>query len=72
MDEITRISIEIPYSDNSGIEFAVRLDQRFKSDGCLSVIFQEGEIEVAFPPEKIEWLKSCLKRIEAELGAPNG
>jgi hypothetical protein len=65
--EVTKLHMELPYSDGSGIEHGVSLDKRFDSDGFLSIIFKDGEDEAAFPTEKLDWLRGCLDRIAAEI-----
>lgn len=54
----TKLAFEKQYRDESGVEFAVRLDEK--------VIKFESINEVSFPLEEVDWLISALVRIKRE------
>lgn len=58
----TSMSFEQRYSDDSGVEYAVRLHNNeieFESIGCIR-----------FPLEEIVWLIECLQVIKAQTETP--
>jgi len=59
-----KISFEIPYSDGSGIEFAVRYKAEVSRLGYIPYIEIEGVDDVQFPVEKLDWLIECLTYIK--------
>jgi hypothetical protein len=58
----TKIAFERRYSDDSGVQFAVRLDG--------NKIEFESINEISFPCEEIDWLIACLLRIKNDLAPP--
>jgi hypothetical protein len=61
----TSISFEQRYSDDSGVEFAVRL-RPGRGDPYPQIEFERIDT-AAFPADKIDWLIGCLERIRDEL-----
>ncbi len=61
-DRPTKIAFEQRYPDDSGVEFAVRLDGN-------EIEFKHVN-EISFPCEEIDWLIACLQRIKKELAPP--
>lgn len=55
----TKIAFEQTYSDNSGVEFAVRLDNN-------EIEFESTVGKIVFPIEKIGWLIDAMNRIREE------
>lgn len=64
-----KIAWEQQYSDNSGVEFAVRYDS---TKTVVGDSIQKGIIEIEsiqkieFPINMLDWLLSCLNRIKME------
>jgi hypothetical protein len=54
----TKIAFEQRYSDDSGVEFGVRLDGGEIEFECVQ--------KVSFPVAKLDWLIAALKRIKEE------
>ncbi len=63
-----RISWEQRYSDDSGVQYAVRYDEVDKHyDGCAKI--QIVAVDSAeFPVTQLDWLIACLCKIRDELG----
>lgn len=58
--QITSIAFERRYSDDSGVQFGVRLLGRKQLEfECV------GKID--FPVEELDWLIACLQKIKAEI-----
>jgi len=65
----TKIAYEEFYSDNSGVEFAVRFDAtQTANDGSQGIIEIEHINKIDFPVSKIDWLIYCLQRIKDKEG----
>lgn len=56
----TKIAFEQQYSDNSGVEFAVRLDND-------EIEFESTVGKLNFPIEKLSWLIDAMNRIKEEV-----
>lgn len=65
-----KMAWEQQYSDDSGIEFAVRFDGDCLAitDGSKGVIEFESIDTVRFPVGRIDWLIECLQKIKTEQG----
>lgn len=63
---ISNLSFEKYYSDDSGIEHAVRYIERpFKTyDPVIEI---ESINKIQFPIDKIDWLIDSLKKIKSEI-----
>ena len=57
--QATKIAFEKRYSDDSGVEFAVRLNGQEIEFAAVQTVF--------FPAEEVDWLMAALTRIKAEL-----
>ena len=68
--KMNKMAWEKRYSDDSGVEFAVRFDseQNAISDGTQGVIELESINAVTFPVCEIDWLITCLEKIKTEQG----
>lgn len=62
----TKIAFETRYSDDSGVEFAVRYDEsRLHYKGSPAIEFESiGTVD--FPLSHIDWLIECLTKIKKE------
>lgn len=56
----TKISFEIPYGDNSSVQFGVCYD----STDPLTPIHIKSVGTIEFPVEKLKWLIDALQEIE--------
>ena len=56
----TKLAFEKRYSDDSGVEFSVRLNE-------MLIEFEGHDGDAAFPSYEIDWLIAALTRIKAEL-----
>lgn len=59
----TKIAFEKRYSDDSGVEFGVRL--------VGDKIEFEAVNEIQFPIDEVDWLIEALQRIKSELTEPH-
>lgn len=68
--KMDKMAWEKRYSDDSGIEFAIRFNakQTAISNGAEGVIEFESIDLVTFPMGEIDWLIDCLQKIKAEQG----
>lgn len=67
---ITRLHFETQYSDDSGVEFAVRFNS--DDDACCGSVEGSIEIEhinkVSIPIDRLDWLQDCISKIKVEVG----
>ena len=62
-----KIAFEQRYSDDSGVEYAVRYDTTQGNNRTAGpTIVIEAINTVCFPIEELDWLIACLDRIRAE------
>ncbi len=67
-----KIAWEQRYSDDSGVEFAVRYDAtKPHYNDASATIELEAINAVSFPASRLDWLIECLTRIKTELETPN-
>lgn len=68
-NQLTKKAFEQMYNDNSGVEYAVRLDM---TDGDIGDIEFESCDKVQFPIDQIDWLISCLENLRKEINILSG
>ena len=65
------MSWEQRYSDDSGVQYAVRYDAvDMHYDGCAKIQIEAGE-NADFPITQLDWLIACLCRIRQEVAGHN-
>ena len=67
-ETMSKMAFEEMYSDDSGVEYAVRYDCYGKSTEGEGVIQFECIEKIDFPISKINWLIDCLEVIRHEQG----
>ena len=69
MSKPSRIDFEERYSDDSGVEFAVRyIRDEMSVTGDKGVIGFEHVDKIEFPVSKLDWLIKKLQFIQYEIG----
>lgn len=63
-----KMAFEKRYSDDSGVEYAVRYDATKMHHSGGMTIELESINTIQFPTSKLDWLIECLTRIKAEHG----
>lgn len=66
---ITKLAFEQMYSDNSGVQYAVRYDSAAcNTEDGGAVIEIECIDTVRLPYSRLDWLIACLTKIKQEVG----
>lgn len=63
---MTRMGWEIYFSDESGVDYAVRYENK-TNDPEMGVIEFENVDKVQFSQDKLDWLIECLQKIKTEI-----
>lgn len=65
---MSKMARETRYSDDSGVEYAVRYDSEANTNEGTGAIEFENCGKVQIPQSKIDWLIYCLQQIKQEQG----